>query len=123
MVDATVDFETSLAELRLLEGQESIPQEFAKNMLTILIWDNLDFGEETLYRQGTTYHAIGLRIETHITESACLSRRELLKKGTQCLKPSTGQIEEYHLQKGRDFSTYFMTRIMHRFTTTAFARL
>ena len=47
-VDTIIGLETSLAELRLVNEHDSVPHGFSKSMLTILVWDNIDFGEETL---------------------------------------------------------------------------
>ncbi|XP_035987004.1 uncharacterized protein LOC118560224 [Fundulus heteroclitus] len=55
--ESVVGFETSLAQLQLSRGLD-LPQGFASNNFTVLVWDNVDFGEETSSGKGTTHHTI-----------------------------------------------------------------
>ena len=98
-VDTIIGLETSLAELHL-NKQKLIPHAFARGVPTTLVWDNIDFGEETLSGKGTTHHTNGLMIQAHISDSTNQpNRRESLKKGIRCLKTLPCQIEDYHMQK------------------------
>ena len=58
--NTVVSLDTSLAQLQLLEGRDKIPKGFSKKAPTILVWDNIDFGEETLSGLGTTHHTNGI---------------------------------------------------------------
>lgn len=48
-------FETDLAQLQLATAQH-VPPGMVKHTPTILVWDNIDFGEETVSGHGTTHH-------------------------------------------------------------------
>lgn len=60
-VDTVVGLETSLAELQLLGP--GIPPGFEEKKPTVLVWDNIDFGEETLSGHGTTHHTNGIMVQ------------------------------------------------------------
>ncbi|KAK6175746.1 hypothetical protein SNE40_014139 [Patella caerulea] len=57
-------FDTSLAQLQLNKGPVYIPSDFQTNMNTILVWDNIDFNEETISGHGTTHHTNGIAIQS-----------------------------------------------------------
>ena len=46
--DTVLSLDTSLAQLTLVEGGDKIPKGFSKRAPTTLVWDNIDFGEETI---------------------------------------------------------------------------
>ena len=68
--DTIVRLDTSLAQLQLVEGKDRIPKGFSKKVPTTIVWDNIDFGEETLSRRGTTHHTNGIRYGAD-TPSVC----------------------------------------------------
>ena len=54
---------TALAELQLKRGEEYVPLNVISQVLTTLVRDNNDFGEETLSRRGTTHNTNGIIIQ------------------------------------------------------------
>lgn len=52
-------YETSLAAYATRSAYK-IPERFASGALITLVWDNMDFLEETLTGQGTTHHTNGI---------------------------------------------------------------
>ena len=46
--DTVVSLDTSHAQLQLLEGRDKILVGFSKKTPTILVWENIDFWEETV---------------------------------------------------------------------------
>ena len=46
----------ALAQLQLNQGVNGILRGFTERKLTILVWDNIDFSEETLSEAGTVLH-------------------------------------------------------------------
>ena len=94
--------DTSLAQLQLIDGGEKIPPGFAKKKPTVLVWDNIDFTEETPSGHGTTHHTNGIMIQSAITKPECSDTRprESLPKGASSLKAPVLQAKEpYHQTK------------------------
>jgi hypothetical protein len=57
----TIEHDTALAECAL--KSDGIPAGFKKDVFTTLVWDNNDFGEETLSGKGTTHNTNGIIIQ------------------------------------------------------------
>ncbi|KAK6168598.1 hypothetical protein SNE40_019797 [Patella caerulea] len=94
-----IGFETSLAELQLAT-QGSIPKGFGRSIPAILVWDNIDFGEETLSGKGTTHHTNGILIQNKAMISETVKPREFsLPRGQRTLKAKSVTMFEYHLTK------------------------
>lgn len=60
--DTTVRLETMLA-LKQVHDSDTLPPGFSKKTFTVLVYDNIDFSEETLTGHGTTHHTNGLMIQ------------------------------------------------------------
>ena len=52
---AVLNHDTALAELEMNCGENSLPYIIQPGTPTILVWDNNDFGEETLSEHRTTH--------------------------------------------------------------------
>jgi hypothetical protein len=85
-VTSVIAYETSLAQLQLQCGLE-IPAGFEKGKPTVLVWDNIDFGEETLSGRGTTHHTNGIMLQSKVLESRTTTRDISLKKGIRSIVP------------------------------------
>ncbi|XP_065658266.1 uncharacterized protein LOC136082771 [Hydra vulgaris] len=59
---ATMRYETALASINLKEDVV-LPQGTKDTSLSILVWDNIDFGEETRSGKGTTHMANGIIVQ------------------------------------------------------------
>ncbi|KAL5019691.1 hypothetical protein ScPMuIL_002583 [Solemya velum] len=64
-----------------LQRKSDVPLGFRRNVFTTLVWDNNDFGEETLSGKGTTHNTNGIIIQTAATDApsnsektTCMSR-------------------------------------------------
>lgn len=66
--DSVTRAETAIATDRL-ENPVTIPQCFSKAKLLILVYDNIDFVEETLSGAGTTHQMNGIMFQLNTTES------------------------------------------------------
>ena len=60
--DSILGYETSLAHIALSQAHD-IPAGFVKGSLVLLVWDNIDFLEETKSGTGTTHHTNGIMIQ------------------------------------------------------------
>ncbi|XP_049332864.1 uncharacterized protein LOC111197609 isoform X2 [Astyanax mexicanus] len=95
--DTVVSLDTSLAQLQLVEGRDKIPKGFSKKTPTVLVWDNIDFGEETLSGHGTTHHTNGIMLQSSVVEPVPATNRQPLQKGVSTLKPPPSiPVEHYH---------------------------
>ena len=98
--DTIVSLDTSLAQLQLLEGRDKIPVGFSMKTPTILVWDNIDFGEETLSGRGTTHHTNGIMLQSSVAEPASRTNRQPLQKGVSSFKaPPSTPVEHYQQSK------------------------
>ena len=52
---STSEHDTALAQCQLSLGELAVPKGIRDGKFTTLIWDNIDFGEETLSGKGTTH--------------------------------------------------------------------
>ena len=90
---SAVGFETALAEYQLATETE-IPKCMERRFPTVLVWDNIDFGEETLSGQGTTHHTSGIMVQREIKEhEGC--RTVVMKKRERTLKPQKSVLDTY----------------------------
>ena len=98
--DTVLSLDTSLAELQLVENRDKIPKGFSKKAPTILVWDNIDFGEETLSGRGTTHHTNGIMVQSSVTETVSRTDRQPLQKGVYTFKaPPSFPVEHYQQSK------------------------
>ena len=98
--DTVLSLDTSLAQLTLMEGRNKVPKGFSKRTPTTLVWDNIDFGEETLSGRGTTHHTNGIMLQSFASETISTATRQPLRKGVSSFKaPPQIPIEPYHQSK------------------------
>ncbi len=67
-----LEHDTALAALQL-ERKENVPEGFRNEVPATLIWDNNDFGEETLSGAGTTHNTNGIVIQKVTNDGVDLS--------------------------------------------------
>ncbi|KAM9323000.1 LOW QUALITY PROTEIN: uncharacterized protein KZ484_021072 [Pholidichthys leucotaenia] len=60
--DTIMVYETSLAMLRRVTAH-LIPDGFVQKQLLTMVWDNIDFNEETMSGAGTTHHTNGIMLQ------------------------------------------------------------
>ena len=94
--DTIKRLETGLAKLQLC-SEDEVPTGFEKEKPTILVWDNIDFGEETLSGHGTTHHTNGIMIQACISKAGQQSLHKLTKE--RSLEPRADVLVEYHRTK------------------------
>lgn len=87
-------YETSLALLRL-STRDQIPEGFAPNKLVTLVWDNIDFTEETQSGHGTTHHTNGIMVQKNLVHNTT-QPRPAVEKGNRSLKPDMTPLEEFN---------------------------
>lgn len=61
-----LNHDTALAELEMNRGENSLPSIIQPGIPTTLVWDNNDFGEETLSGHGTTHNTNGIVIQNNV---------------------------------------------------------
>ena len=101
-----ISLDTSLAQLQLEDGSEKIPQGFSKQVPTILVWDNIDFGEETLSGRGTTHHTNGIMVQSRVSESRDTQIRASLPKRVYTFKPPPTEEMAPYFQQRRQGPTH-----------------
>ena len=76
------EHDTALAELQRRKGPVAIPSCIRPGVFTMLVWDNNDFGEETLSGKETTHNTNGIIMERGcgITDIAVSGRLKCSKK-------------------------------------------
>lgn len=94
---SAVGYETALAQYQLAATSE-IPKGMVKKSPTVLVWDNIDFGEETLSGKGTTHHTNEIMVQGRV-QSTENPRTVVIKKGARTLKPLTSVLEHYYQTK------------------------
>lgn len=58
-----LEHDTALAHLQIERGEIYIPENISAEVPATLVWDNNDFGEETLSGKGTTHNTNGIIIQ------------------------------------------------------------
>ncbi|GBN92593.1 hypothetical protein AVEN_106847-1 [Araneus ventricosus] len=74
-----LQLDTDIALLQL-KNQSIFPKTFIPNVFTTLVWDNSDFGEETLCGGGTTLCTNAIILQWESTEEVNSILSELLKR-------------------------------------------
>lgn len=60
---SVLEHDTALVQLEVQKGGVTMPSSLQKSTFTTLVWDNNDFGEQTLSRKGTTHNTNGIAIQ------------------------------------------------------------
>ena len=58
-----LEHDTALAKKEIQNGENKVPSCLQEGVYTTLVWDNNDFGEETLSGRGTTHNTNGIAIQ------------------------------------------------------------
>eukprot|EP00057_Strongylocentrotus_purpuratus_P019489 XP_011673963.1 PREDICTED: uncharacterized protein LOC105442958 [Strongylocentrotus purpuratus] len=91
-----LEHDTALAQLQIQRGENFIPPNILPSVHTTLVWDNNDFGEETLSGKGTTHNTNGIILQrpspatTHRTESISVERTR-----KRSIQPPAANIDYY----------------------------
>ncbi|XP_056090913.1 uncharacterized protein LOC130070521 [Rhinichthys klamathensis goyatoka] len=75
-----LEHDTALAELQLERGDTYIPPSIVPEISATLVWDNNDFGEETLSGKGTTHNTNGIIIQKPTSSDVLTSEFVSLQK-------------------------------------------
>ena len=95
-----LEHDTALAELQLLRGDAYIPSNITAQFQATLVWDNNDFGEETLSGKGTTHNTNGIIIQRPITCDVSVSETVSLQRTRKrSLEPPPAHIDTYIRRK------------------------
>ena len=91
-----LEHDTALAELQLVRGDAYIPTNITAQVQATLVWDNNDFGEETLSGKGTTHNTNGIIIQRPFTCDVPISERASLQRTRKrSLEPPPANIDTY----------------------------
>lgn len=74
-----LSYKTDLALLNL-KNDVSIPTGIREGVHTTLVWDNIDFGEETRSGKDTTHIANGIKIQPEVNISISLVEEKVLQR-------------------------------------------
>ncbi|XP_067300890.1 uncharacterized protein [Pseudorasbora parva] len=95
-----LEHDTALAELQLQRGDTYIPPNITVQVQATLVWDNNDFGEETLSGKGTTHNTNGIVIQRPITCGVSTSETVSLQRTRKrSLQPPHAHIDTYIRKK------------------------
>lgn len=99
--DTITRYETALAS-KAMQTIGDIPPGFSQSTPTVLVYDNIDYSEETLSGHGTTHHTNGIMVQVSKQESPPASTSVNVSTGTvskaeRTLHPATQSLEMYIL--------------------------
>ncbi len=74
-----LNHDTALAESQITHGENALASNIQPAISTLLVWDNNDFGEETLSGCGTTHNTNGIiiQISANLNDEVCFSNIQL----------------------------------------------
>ena len=91
-----LEHDTALAHLQIQRGDTYLPQNIQVQMQATLVWDNNDFGEETLSGKGTTHNTNGIIIQKMISCNEPTPENQCLQKTRKrSLDPPSTHLEIY----------------------------
>ncbi|XP_038063921.1 uncharacterized protein LOC119734467 [Patiria miniata] len=134
---SVLEHDTALAQQEIQRGSNALPSCLVKGTFTTLVWDNNDFGEETLSGKGTTHNTNGIAIQhsepqtftTDVKQSMARTRKRSLPapdvdlvtfRGAKKASPTSFAFgvaleEEYHMSlmehPMRKDAAYYLTKI------------
>lgn len=95
---AVLEYDTQLAEMQL-NSANSLPVGIVPNKFSTIVWDNIDFREETLTGHGTTHSTNGILIQqkvpTDLADNVYI--KSIKKSKKRKLDPPTTLIPRYFL--------------------------
>ena len=94
--DSIIRLETALALKQAANTAFSLPAGFLQKNFTMLVYDNIDFSEETLSGHGTTHHTNGLMIQLRSNTPATSVEHTIPRNCRKLALPST-EIAPYFL--------------------------
>ncbi|KAK6167860.1 hypothetical protein SNE40_021792 [Patella caerulea] len=83
------------------------PTDFRKKPNTVLIWDNIDFCEETISGHGTTHHTngIGIQCTTPVQQPSEITDRVSMPRILAPFKRASSTLVSHHRKKSKGPST------------------
>ena len=97
--DTILSYETALAKYRVSQAGK-VPEGFKVGMIPTVVWDNIDFNEETSSGKGTTHHTNGILIQT--CEDAAIDEPQeevdmpVIKKGVRVFAQAEENLVPYN---------------------------
>ena len=92
---STLEYDTALAEKQIM-NEGGIPDGITKQTFTTLVWDNNDFGEETLTGQGTTHNTNGIIIQRSTATESNSAKVTLKRSRRRTVDAPDKEIEIYY---------------------------
>lgn len=97
--DSILRVETALAVEQAM-ATSSVPPGFVKHKFTVLVYDNIDFAEETLSGAGTTHHTNGIMIQLKKEEIPLLATIEaenMPRTSNRSFQPVQSEIAPFYV--------------------------
>lgn len=95
---AVLEYDTALAEMQL-DLCNNLPIGIEKQQFTTIVWDNIDFREETQSGHETTHHTNGIIIQSNNFATNVSFPKKGLKSGKRAFEPPEANIFEYYAKK------------------------
>ncbi|KAJ8023132.1 hypothetical protein HOLleu_38227 [Holothuria leucospilota] len=93
-----LEYNTALAMQQISHGRDFLPQGIQQSCFTTLVWDNIDFAEDTISGHGTTHSTNGVMIQRchPISEQESTSKSSITRTGARSITPSAVHIPPFH---------------------------
>ena len=96
---ATLEHDTALALVELSRGELPVPKGIMDGLFTTMVWDNIDFGEETLSGKGTTHSTNGIIIQRKLTDEVMPNQapaKSIPKKKQRSVQAPSTRLEPFY---------------------------
>ena len=96
---ATLEHDTALALVELSRGELPVPTGIMDGLFTTMVWDNIDFGEDTLSGKGTTHSTNGIIIQRKLTDKVMPNQapaKSIRKKKQRSVKAPSTRLEPFY---------------------------
>ena len=96
--DTILSYETALAKYRVSQAGK-VPEGFKVGSIPTVVWDNIDFNEETSSGKGTTHHTNGILIQTCEDEATDQPQEvnvPIIKKGVRVFTQAEENLVPYN---------------------------
>ncbi|PIK44379.1 hypothetical protein BSL78_18773 [Apostichopus japonicus] len=90
-----LEYNTALAMRQIDLGENALPPEIQPNHFTTIVWDNIDFGEETLSGKGTTHSTNGIMIQRPRQSARITSTPAMKRTRARTLQPPPVEITPF----------------------------
>lgn len=96
--DSAMRMETALASQQL-DIEDKLPRGFAKHQFTVLVYDNIDFSEETLSGAGSTHHTNGIMFQASNQSPTKSPEKVIIPRRNRSFQTVPCEIAPYYLAK------------------------